>query len=91
MKAFATKEVGVGAVRKQVVLPIANTPDLSSLIAVPSIVAAGPPGDMTVPAIEKPEGFGVKVWPATVYTLLRKMSDGLGREIVLLPIARTPD
>ena len=91
MNAFAARGVGVGPVRGMVVLPIANTPDLSRLIAVPPIVAAGSPGDMTVSAIENPEGFGVKVCPATVYTLLGAMSEGLGSEMVLLPIARTPD
>ena len=30
-------------------------------MAVPPIVTAGPPAETTVPAIEKAEGFGVKV------------------------------
>lgn len=41
----------------------------------PSTEIAGPPTEIIVPAIEKPEGFGVKVWPAIVYTLLGEVSD----------------
>ena len=51
-------------------------------------MTAGPPALTMVPAIEKAEGFGVKVWPATAIT---GVADGFAREIVLLPIAKTPD
>lgn len=43
---------------------------------------------MMLPAIEKAEGFGVKVWPATAK---RGVAGGSVREIVLLPMAKTPD
>ncbi len=58
---------------------------------VPSTVMAGPPAERTVPAMGKADGLGVKVWPATVYTLLEGGSDRLGRSIVELPITRAPD
>ena len=35
-------------------------------MTVPATVTAGPPAEIVVPAIEKAEGFGVNVWPATV-------------------------
>ena len=58
---------------------------------VPFIVAAGPPAEMMVLAMGKAEGLGVKVWSATVYTLLGEGSDRLGRSTVELPIASTPE
>lgn len=74
--------------RSMVELPIANEPDGPRLIAVPSTIIAGPPAEMTVPAMEKAEGFGVKVWPATANTGVADVSI---REMVLLSMARTPD
>ena len=49
--------------------PIIKVPEGSREMRVPFIVAAGPPTEMVVPATEKAEGLGVKVWPATVYAL----------------------
>ena len=42
-------------------LPIAKAPDGPRLTMVPLIVTAGPFAEMVVPAIEKVEGFGVKI------------------------------
>ncbi len=75
VKASVAEGVDAGVVREIVVLPIANAPDRSRLIVVPSTEIAGPPAEIIVPAIEKPEGFGMKVWPAIVYTLLGEVSD----------------
>ena len=44
-----------------VVLPISNPPCRPRLTIVPPIVTAGPSAKMVVPAMEKAEGFGVKV------------------------------
>lgn len=45
-----------------------------------------------VPATEKAEGFGVIVWPATTIVLSMEVSEvGVGRENVMLPIAKAPD
>ena len=86
--ACAANGVDNGFVREIVVLPIANAPDLSRLMAVPATVTAGPPAETIVPATEKAEGLGVKVWPATAST---GVGDGSVREMVLLPIARIPE
>lgn len=51
-------------------------------------MTAGPPAEIVVPAIEKVEGFGVKVWPATANIVEETWSN---RETVLLPISKTPD
>ena len=75
--------------RSTVELSIARTPEVSRLMIVPSTVIAGSPAETTVPAIENAVGFGVKVWPATVKTVVE--DDGLVRETVLLPMAKTPD
>ena len=88
MNISVVEGVGEGFVREMVVLPIANAPDASRLTVVPSTVIAEPPAEMIVPAIEKTEGFGVKVWPATART---GVADGFVRETVLLPKAETPD
>ena len=70
--------------------PITKVLEGSSLITVPLTVAAGPPAEMVVPAMEKADGFGVNTWPATLYTLLGKILDGVGRLMVLLPIFNAP-
>ena len=49
----------VGTVK--VVLPITRAPERPRLRAVPSIVTAGPPAEIDVPAIEKAVGPGVIV------------------------------
>ena len=49
---------------------------------------AEPPAETMLAPIEKAEGFGVKVWPATVKI---GVEGGLVRGIVLLPMARFPD
>lgn len=54
----------------------------------PSTVTAGPPAEMVVPAMEKADGFGVKVWPATANT---GVADGIVRVTVLLPMTKPPD
>ncbi len=54
----------------------------------PSTVIAEPPAETMLPAIENADGFGVKVWPATVKIVV---GDGLVRETVLLPMAKIPD
>lgn len=74
-----------------VLLPMASAPDRPRLMMVPSIVAAGPPAEMMVLAMGKAEGFGVNVWPATVYALLKGVYDWVGRWTVELPIASAPD
>ncbi len=56
---------------------------------VPPTVTAGPPAETVVPAMEKAVGFGVNVWPATVYALLG-VYDKVGRSTVELPIANAP-
>ena len=61
---------------------------LTKTMTVPLIVRAGPFAEMVVPAMEKAEGFGVKVWPATASIVVE---DGDVREKVLLPKARTPE
>ena len=59
---------------------------------VPANVTAGPPAEIVVPAIEKAEGFGVKNWPATVYTPVAVGVDGsVGSEVVEMPIANAPE
>ena len=59
---------------------------------IPLIVTAGPSAEMVVPAIEKAEGFGVKVWPATVNaSSAKRVEDGFVREMVLPPTAKTPE
>ena len=87
MNAFVAKGVGDGVMREIVVLPIASAPDRSRLMVVPSTVIAGPPAEIMLSAMENAEGFGVKVWPATVKIFLE---DRLVRETVL-PIAKIPD
>ncbi len=53
---------------------------------------AGPFAEMVVPAIEKAEGFGVKVWSATMKASVAEGVDGgVVREMVVLPIANAPD
>ena len=71
--------------------PISRVPEGRRLMIVPFIVAAGPPAEMTMLAIGKADGLGVKVWPATVYTLLGEESERLGRSTVELPIASAPN
>lgn len=66
--------------------PTRRVPEGWRLMIVPFTVAAGPPAEMVVPAMEKTEGLGVNVWPATVYTLLEGR-----RSTVELPIANAPD
>ena len=59
---------------------------------VPATVIAGPPAEIEVPAIENAEGFGVKDWPATVYTPVAVgVEKNVGSEIVELPIANAPE
>ena len=70
--------------------PITKVPDGSRLITVSPTVAAGPPAQMIVPAMGNADGFGVNTWPVTVYTLLGKILDGVGRLMVLLPIFKAP-
>ena len=56
-----------GDVRSGIVLePITRVPDWLRLMMVPSTVAAGPPTEIVIPAMENAEGFGVNFWPATV-------------------------
>ena len=53
----------------------------------PATVTAEPPAEIMVPAIEKPAGFGVKDWPATVNTPVAVgVDDSVGSEMVELPI-----
>lgn len=81
---------GVG--REMVLLPISKAPFWPRLMMVPLIVTAGPSAEMTVPATEKAEGSGVKVWPATVNASLAEGEDaGVLRAMVVLPIANAPD
>ena len=87
VNASAAKEVSDGVVREIVLPSMAKNPDGSRLIAVPPTVTAGPPAETILPAIEKAEGFGVKVWPATANTVVE---DGLARETVLPPMAKIP-
>ncbi len=73
-------------------LPISNAPFGPRLTMVPLIVMAGPSAEIVVPAMEKAEGFGVKVWPATVNAFVAKgVDEGSVRDIVVLPIANAPD
>ena len=59
--------VGGGVVKSGIVLePMSKIPDGWRLTNVPFTVAAGPPAEMMVLAMGNAEGFGVKVWPATV-------------------------
>ena len=44
-----------------VLLPISSAPFEPRLTMVPLIVTAGPSAEIVVPAIEKAEGFGLKV------------------------------
>ena len=46
--------------------PTIRVPECWRLMTVPARVTAEPPAEMRVPAMEKAEGFGVNVWPATV-------------------------
>ena len=69
---------------------MASAPDCPRLMAVPSIVTAGPPAESMVPAMGNAEGFGVNVWPATVYALSGVYGES-GRTTVELPIANAPD
>lgn len=71
--------------------PMIRVPEGSRLMVVPFMVAGGPPAEIIVLAMGKAEGFGVNVWPAIVYTLLGEGSDRLGRSMVELPMASTPD
>ena len=41
--------------------PMITVPECSRLITVPSMIAAGPPAEIVVPAMEKAKGFGVNV------------------------------
>ena len=70
-------------------------PEGSRLMTVPSMVTSGPPAEIIVPATMKPEAFSVIVWPATTTGIsvggAEVGSEGLGREKVLLPMARAPD
>lgn len=73
-----------GDVRGIVLLPMIRAEGPSET-GVPAIVTAGPPLERDVPAIEKPVGFTVNVFPATV-----KMDwmgvDCSGSGMVLLPM-----
>ena len=58
---YALLGVYVRLGRSTVEPPIANAPDGPRLIVVPSTVTAGPSTEIVVPAMEKADGFGVKV------------------------------
>jgi len=62
--------------------------EVPRLTIVPDMVISEP-GKRVVPAMEKPVGLGVKVWPAIVKAdLLSTSRDGLGNGIVLVPMTR---
>ena len=48
-----------------VLVPTTKSPLLPRLTGVPSRVIPGPPALTVVPLIENPNGFAVKLWPAT--------------------------
>ncbi|KAL9062986.1 MAG: hypothetical protein Q9161_009669 [Pseudevernia consocians] len=53
---------------------------------------SGPPAEIMGPAIEKPAGFGVKDWPATVNTpVVVGVDDSVGSEMVELPVTAKGD
>lgn len=82
----SVKTALVGIDRRGIVLVPMTRPDEPREMGVPEIVTAGCPGRMEVPAMLKPVGFAVKVWPPIVNTALL----GDGREMVLVPTTR-PD
>ena len=67
-----------------------KVPDGLRLTVVPLMTAAGPPAEITVPAMVNAEGLGVNLCPPTVYTSLG-VSDSVGRWTVEPPIAKAPD
>ena len=68
-----------------VLLPMTKLPARPRLTPVPARVMAAPPAEIVVSSTLKPEGFAVKVWPATVKI------EGLGRTMVLVPMIKCPE
>lgn len=69
-------------------VPTTRVPEGWRLMMVPARVIAAPPAEMVVPSMEKAEGLGVKVWPATVNG---GMGNGVRSETVELPMISAPN
>lgn len=83
----------VGGAKSEIVLdPTIKVPEGRRLMTVPAMVTAGPPTEIVVPAMEKPEGLGVKIRPARVIGVMASRVDvGVGSKTVELPITSAPD